>query len=75
MRYLHRDTGVAVTVRDGKPMGSQWVPADHAGTPADDYTRMTVAQLKDAIRARNDAGESISLTGNKSELVAALTEG
>ena len=71
-------TGVAVTVRDGHPAitGPGWEAADVASQPNDGYSSMTVDELKDEIRTRNDDGrdeaDRLLLSGSKADLVASL---
>lgn len=71
-RLRNKRTGVIVRVRDDKPMGHEWEPVDGSHSAYDD---MTVAELKDEIRGRNegrDEDDRILLTGSKADLVAAL---
>lgn len=76
MRLRNSSTGVVVNVRDDKPMGPGWEPADttSAGSTAG-YSDLTVDELKDEIRTRNegrDEDDRLPLSGTKSDLVAAL---
>lgn len=82
MPRLRNAAGVVVTVSDdtASRLGSGWVSAGEAQTLSADtptgYQDMTVEDLKDKIRVRNedrDEDERIPLSGSKSDLIAALT--
>lgn len=82
MPRLRNAAGVVVNVSDDTAanLGSEWVSADEAQTsPAGaptGYDEMTVTDLKDEIRARNedrDEDVRLPLTGSKAGLIDALT--
>ena len=66
--------GVVVNVSDDRQPGHGWEPLDEGGSqPA--WDDLTVDELKDEIRRRNDGRDDDSrlvLTGTKAELVAQL---
>jgi hypothetical protein len=80
MARLRNASGVVVTVDDAKVarLGIGWEPvgdSSSSGSQAEGYEALTVDELKDEIRARNenrDDDTRLALTGNKAELVAAL---
>lgn len=74
MPRLRNARGVVVNVSDHTAERLRgWAPADSpAGT---DYDDMTVADLKDEIRRRNDSrdeSDRLPLTGSKSDLITIL---
>ena len=76
MRFRNVASGVTVTVRDGHPgLGRGWDPVDGNQPTGTDYNDLTVQELKDEIRDRNDTrddADRLQLTGSKAELVASL---
>ena len=78
-RLRNTKTGVVVNTDDAKVvrLGRGWEPdgGGTTGSDAEGYDALTVDQLKDEIRARNenrDDDARIALTGAKADLVAAL---
>lgn len=78
MRLRNATTGAVVNVSDSTAarLGPIWEPADttSAGSTAG-YDGMTVDELKDEIRTRNeerDEDDRLPLTGTKSDLIAVL---
>jgi hypothetical protein len=77
MRYRHAVTGVEVDVRDDKELYGDWesVGGSSAGSEAEGYEALTVDELKDEIRSRNEDRDDetrLALSGSKADLIAAL---
>jgi len=75
--FKNNHTGVVVSVADEKAdryANGDWAPVGDSPAP-EGYEAMTIEQLKDEIRGRNegrDSDERLPLTGSKAELVAIL---
>ena len=80
MARLRNASGVVVNLDDAKVerLGPGWEPvggSSSSGSTAEGYDAMTVDQLKDEIRNRNETRDDetrLALTGTKAELIAAL---
>lgn len=76
MARLRNALGVVVTTSDDnvERLGAGWESLDDAAVTG--YEAMTVDELKDEIRRRNDDGRDddarLALTGAKADLVASL---
>lgn len=78
MARLRNSAGVVINVSDEKAvvLGSMWQSVEgETSTGPTGYDALTVDELKDEIRKRNDDRDDddrLALTGTKAELVASL---